>query len=328
MQFLFRNLDAARLVAVGIDQGNRIALDVEREKHEGMGRHGLAIPVGNAAGDLGVVDVADQQIHTLRCRGMEDVRREGQRKAELLRHLVGIRPEAETSLHHAGLGIADTQHDAAEAHGPVHRLEDDAQDVIELVTVDQGVADVLNAGGQHGLGIGCRNAGFAPGASQRVRLAQHRAIVAVGPGPTRPPERPVSPALGEQAHLLAKAGLLQVQVNDTSEIGHFLDGPLHCLLKLLLTDCDRFGKPGHGFLQFPVPRLGRRLGDHFAQLVGETGQHAQAFILLRRFPDRTWRQAPHGTDDQRREAPLASNRHTHVLERNTEHLPGRHILIA
>ena len=114
LQFLFRNLDAARLVAVGIDQGNQIALDVEREKYEGMGRHGLAIPVGNAAGDLGVVDVADQQIHALRCRGVEDVRREGQWKAELARHFVGVRPKAETSLHHASLGIADTQDDAPE----------------------------------------------------------------------------------------------------------------------------------------------------------------------------------------------------------------------
>jgi hypothetical protein len=36
----------------------------------------------------------------------------------------------------------------------------------------------------------------------------------------------------------------------------------------------------------------------------------------------------HGTDDQRREAPLASNGNAHFLEGNTQHLQGGHILAA
>ena len=79
---------------------------------------------------------------------MEDVRREAERKTESLGDLVGLRAETETPLHAAGFGIADAQHDPLEAHRPVHGFENDAQDVVEFETIDQGIADVLDTGSQ------------------------------------------------------------------------------------------------------------------------------------------------------------------------------------
>lgn len=84
---------------------------------------------------------------------MKNIRRKAQRKPENLGHFVGLRPEAEAPLHGAGLGVTDAQHDAPKTHRPIHGFQNDAQNVIELETVDQRIADVLNAGRQYRLGI-------------------------------------------------------------------------------------------------------------------------------------------------------------------------------
>ena len=86
---------------------------------------------------------------------MKNIRRETQGKAKRLGHLVGIRAKTEAALHAIGFGIPHAEHDTPEAHRPVHGFKNDAQDIVELETIDQRVADVLNTGRQHSLRIRC-----------------------------------------------------------------------------------------------------------------------------------------------------------------------------
>ena len=262
---------------------------------------------------------------------MEDVGRETERKAEGLGDFVGLRPETETPLHAAGLGIADAQHDALEAHRPIHGFENDAQDVVELEAIDQGIADVLDAGSQDVLRVdGERAGGIGIAGGERRRFVQdgriHAGFAAV-PLVGRA-LLVAAAALGKLLHLLAEGGLLHVEVNDAGEIRHFLDGTLHGLLQLLLVERHDVGEARHRLLHFPVTRLRRGLGDHVAQLVGEAGEDAQTVLERHRPPHLAARQAPQGTDDERRETPLAGNRDAHVLKGNAEHLQGGIVFAA
>ena len=133
---------------------------------------------------------------------------------------------------------------------------------------------------------------------------------------------------GEQLHLFAKGGLLHVEMDDAGEVGHLLDSTLHGLLQLLLVERHDIGEARHRLLHFPVTRFRRRLGDDVAQLVGKTGEHAQAIFLRHRLFHLTTRQLAQRTDNQRREAPLTGNRNPHILEGDPQHLRGGVVFAA
>ncbi|EKE17567.1 MAG: hypothetical protein ACD_10C00395G0004 [uncultured bacterium] len=118
-----------------------------------MRRHSFAIPVRNACSNFGIINITNQDIDPFRCGHVENIRCKTQRKTKCPGHLIGIGPKAKTALHAARLGIANTQDDTLEAHGAIHRFKNNAQNVIQFKTINQRIADVLNASGENTLGI-------------------------------------------------------------------------------------------------------------------------------------------------------------------------------
>jgi hypothetical protein len=121
---------------------------------KGVRRHRLAIPVGNPCGNLGIVDVADQDIDAFSTSPHErhpGVKVKGKRNALATSLASGPNPKRPACTPALASRIHSTTRLKPIAR--IHRFENDAQDVIELETIHQRIADVLNTGGQDRLGV-------------------------------------------------------------------------------------------------------------------------------------------------------------------------------
>jgi hypothetical protein len=126
---------------------------------------------------------------------------------------------------------------------------------------------------------------------------------------------------------LPKAGLLQVQVNDASEISHFLDRPLHGLLHSFWPIATASANRAMVFFSSASRASGVACAiTSHSSLEKPTARATDLLAESPCAPDRT--ATPHRTDNQRRNPHWRAIAMPISSKVMPKHLHGGHVLIA
>ena len=305
----------------------------------------LPVPRRNPRGDLGVVDVGDEDVGIVLQRGEEHIRLRRQR--ELKGPDQALHPVAETELaaHRVVTAVLDAQHHMREAHAGIHGLQDYAQNVVDgNGVIDQRIADILQARDQDGLNLPAAALGLAAvfaslHIGDRRMLVQHTVAQQglddglpvlqcvrfqwQGDDGLRHGRRYPRPF----RRLPGEGAVLQIHIHHPRELGNVLHRFFHGPGKLLVCHRQAVAETRREFGQRPGAVRIRRIENKLAQGIGKPGEYPQLVQIIRAFSDFPIRQFFHALHQLIGKPPTAGDADPEILERQTQHL-GRRFCVA